>query len=141
VLGGGGYTIRNVARCWSYETSLLLKTDISDELPFNDYLEYYGPDFRLHITPTNMENLNDPKYLEKMKIKLIENLRNLEGAPGVAFSEVPPDTYLGEEEESDPDVRISQQERDRRVEHEAELSDSEDEDDRRDYDAFDDEHS
>lgn len=24
VLGGGGYTIKNVARCWSYETALLL---------------------------------------------------------------------------------------------------------------------
>ena len=34
VLGGGGYTIRNVALCWTYETSLLLDTDISNELPF-----------------------------------------------------------------------------------------------------------
>lgn len=32
VLGGGGYTIRNVARCWAYETSLLLNTAISDGL-------------------------------------------------------------------------------------------------------------
>jgi acetoin utilization deacetylase AcuC-like enzyme len=30
VLGGGGYTIRNVARCWTYETALLLKKDIND---------------------------------------------------------------------------------------------------------------
>ncbi len=37
------------------------------ELPFNDYLEYYGPDFRLHLNPSNMENLNDPKYLEKTR--------------------------------------------------------------------------
>ena len=104
VLGGGGYTIRNVARCWTYETALLLKKDINDgttplllaplraaathgaqphapsfpELPFNDYLEYYGPDFRLHLSPSNMENLNDPKYLEKTKIKLIENLRSVQ---------------------------------------------------------------
>ena len=34
VLGGGGYTIRNVARCWTYETSILLDTDISNELPY-----------------------------------------------------------------------------------------------------------
>lgn len=34
VLGGGGYTIRNVARCWTYETSLLLDTEISNELPY-----------------------------------------------------------------------------------------------------------
>ena len=33
VLGGGGYTIRNVARCWAYETSLLLDTQISNDLP------------------------------------------------------------------------------------------------------------
>lgn len=33
VLGGGGYTIRNVARCWSYETSLLLDSPISDSMP------------------------------------------------------------------------------------------------------------
>ena len=24
LLGGGGYTIRNVARCWTYETSVAL---------------------------------------------------------------------------------------------------------------------
>lgn len=29
MLGGGGYTIRNVARCWTYETSVALDTDIS----------------------------------------------------------------------------------------------------------------
>ena len=34
VLGGGGYTIRNVARCWAYETSILLETEISNELPY-----------------------------------------------------------------------------------------------------------
>jgi len=28
VLGGGGYTMRNVARCWTYETAVLLETEI-----------------------------------------------------------------------------------------------------------------
>ena len=28
VLGGGGYTLRNVPRCWAYETSVLLDTPI-----------------------------------------------------------------------------------------------------------------
>ena len=32
VLGGGGYSIRNVARCWCYETSKLLDTPISDQV-------------------------------------------------------------------------------------------------------------
>uniref|UniRef100_A0A8C7FKN6 histone deacetylase n=1 Tax=Oncorhynchus kisutch TaxID=8019 RepID=A0A8C7FKN6_ONCKI len=50
MLGGGGYTIRNVARCWTYETAVALDTEIPDELPYNDYFEYFGPDFKLHIT-------------------------------------------------------------------------------------------
>ena len=28
VLGGGGYTIRNVARCWTYETGCLLGHEV-----------------------------------------------------------------------------------------------------------------
>lgn len=30
MLGGGGYTIRNVARCWTYETSMALGVDIAN---------------------------------------------------------------------------------------------------------------
>ena len=37
----------------------LLKADLEDSLPYNDYLEYFGPDYRLHFTPSNMENQND----------------------------------------------------------------------------------
>jgi len=65
--------MRNVARCWTYETSLLTGTDIPDELPYNDYFEYYGPDYRLHITPSNMENLNDRKYLDVVSVSTAEN--------------------------------------------------------------------
>ena len=28
VLGGGGYTLRNVPRCWAYETSIILDTPL-----------------------------------------------------------------------------------------------------------------
>jgi histone deacetylase 1/2 len=71
VLGGGGYTIRNVARAWTYETAILLDTPLSEDLPYNEYIEYFGPDFKLHIAPTNMENLNKPDELEKYKYSLI----------------------------------------------------------------------
>ena len=30
LLGGGGYTIRNVARCWTLETAYALGIDISN---------------------------------------------------------------------------------------------------------------
>ena len=39
VLGGGGYTMRNVSRTWAYETGLLVNQDMPNELPFNDYYE------------------------------------------------------------------------------------------------------
>ena len=39
VLGGGGYTVRNVARCWTYETAVVLGEELSEELPWNDYYE------------------------------------------------------------------------------------------------------
>jgi histone deacetylase 1/2 len=39
VLGGGGYTMRNVARTWAYETGQLVGQSMAKKLPFNDYYE------------------------------------------------------------------------------------------------------
>jgi len=83
MVGGGGYTIRNVSRCWTYETAVALGAEIANELPYNDYFEYFGPDFKLHISPSNMTNTNATEYLEKIKNRLFENLRMLPHAPGV----------------------------------------------------------
>ena len=30
LVGGGGYTIRNVARCWTHETSIALAVEIAN---------------------------------------------------------------------------------------------------------------
>jgi hypothetical protein len=51
VLGGGGYTIRNVARCWANETAVVLGETLPDYIPPNDYIEFYRPDYRLHLEP------------------------------------------------------------------------------------------
>lgn len=127
VVGGGGYTIRNVARCWCYETGVLLDTELEDDLPYNDYLEYYGPDYRLHITPSNMENLNSREYIERVKTKIFEYLRHIR-APSVPFHQVPPDPESSEDEdEEDPDTRISVREFDRRLLHPAEFMESDEE--------------
>ncbi len=37
VLGGGGYTMRNVARTWAYETGRLVGVEMEESLPFNEY--------------------------------------------------------------------------------------------------------
>ncbi|TKS86380.1 Histone deacetylase 1 [Collichthys lucidus] len=130
MLGGGGYTIRNVARCWTYETAVALDTSIPNELPYNDYFEYFGPDFKLHISPSNMTNQNTNDYLEKIKQRLFENLRMLPHAPGVQMQAIPEDAVQedsGDEEEDDPNKRISIRAHDKRIACEEEFSDSEDE--------------
>ena len=42
VLGGGGYTPKNVARCWAYETAALMGASLPNKLPYHDFFEYYG---------------------------------------------------------------------------------------------------
>lgn len=132
MLGGGGYTIRNVARCWTYETSVALEHEIPNELPYNDYFEYFGPDFKLHIQPSNMQNQNTQDYLDKIKTRLFENLRMLPHAPGVQMAPTPEDAINddSDDDEDNPknsDQRISIRASDKRVANDGEYSDSEDE--------------
>ena len=80
------------------------------ELPYNDYFEYFGPDFKLHISPSNMTNQNTPEYMEKIKQRLFENLHMLPHAPGVQMQAIPEDAVhedSGDEDGEDPDKRIS----------------------------------
>jgi len=107
VVGGGGYTVKNVARCWTNETAVLLGEELSNELPFNDYFQHFGPDFLLHspIVETKVENMNPRPYLDHIKQTVLENLRHLEGAPGIQMNQVPSDLFdddpVFDEEESD----------------------------------------
>jgi len=43
LLGGGGYTIRNVARCWTYETSIALGNDIANGMSASPSLSVCRP--------------------------------------------------------------------------------------------------
>lgn len=118
MVGGGGYTIRNVSRCWTYETSVALGVEIANELPYNDYFEYFGPDFKLHISPSNMSNQNTTEYLEKIKNRLFENLRMLPHAPGVQVQAIPEDAIIDEsddEDKVDKDDRLPQSDKDKRI--------------------------
>lgn len=110
LLGGGGYTVRNVSRCWTYETSVALDMELSNDLPFNDYFEYFGPEHKLHISPdTKMSNANTPEYLQKVTQHVFETLRSIDTAPSVQFQELnfssSTETQLPE---TDPDERLPQ---------------------------------
>ncbi|KAJ1704562.1 hypothetical protein LUZ63_004341 [Rhynchospora breviuscula] len=105
VLGGGGYTIRNVARCWCYETAVAVGVEPDNRLPYNEYFEYFGPDYALHIDPRNVENLNTEKDLENIRNMILDNLSRIEHAPSVQFHARPPEAKAPKEEEEDVDKR------------------------------------
>lgn len=83
LVGGGGYTPRNVARCWTYETAIAVNEEIHNELPYNDYFEYFGPNYRLHIEPSNAIDCNQPRTLHELKNTVIANLSQLAHVPSV----------------------------------------------------------
>lgn len=68
LLGGGGYTIENVARCWTYETGLMVGVDIENEIPKQDYFyNYYGKDVnKIHFEVEPSPNSNDKEYLNEI---------------------------------------------------------------------------
>ncbi|CAL9047993.1 unnamed protein product [Musa banksii] len=96
LLGGGGYTIRNVARCWCYETGVALGVEVEDKVPDHEYIGYFAPDYNIHVATSNMENKNSRKSLDDIKVKLLEYLSKLQHVPGVQFQERPTDMDLEE---------------------------------------------
>ena len=118
-------------------------------LPYNDYFEYYGPDFVLDVPSSNMDNLNTREYLERTKNIILDNLRHIPGghAPSVQMQALAPDGYRdiqdriqAEIEERNLDERIPGAQKDRQRQRDDELSDSEDEGEggRRDHRSYND---
>lgn len=100
LLGGGGYTIENVARCWTYETGLMLGHKIDNQIPLADQFRYYyaKENYKIHFEVSQAENHNTREYLEFLERQITENLRSSEPRPSVGFHR-PPSTYDLMEEE------------------------------------------
>lgn len=139
VLGGGGYTMRNVARTWAYETGSLVGVEMDSVLPYNEYYEYYGPDYELDVRASNMENANSPEYLDKIKAQVIDNLKKTAHVPSVQMQDVPRQALGGmtDEEEAElddldedqnKDVRVTQRQWEKKVERDEEFEESDTED-------------
>ncbi|KAI0046916.1 hypothetical protein FA95DRAFT_1300781 [Auriscalpium vulgare] len=101
IVGGGGYTIKNVSRCWTYETAVLVDAAVPDELPATIYDSFFADSgWKLHPPLTGkVENQNSPASLQRITISIAEKLRYLAGAPSVAMREIPPglEAWLAEE--------------------------------------------
>ncbi|KAF3035545.1 histone deacetylase [Didymella heteroderae] len=94
LIGGGGYTPRNVARTWCHETAVCVGATLHNDLPTHiPYLQAFQgeengggilyPD--LHNTKRH-DNLNTDPALQKLVEKAMENLRYMEGAPSVVVN-------------------------------------------------------
>lgn len=131
VTGGGGYTKENVARCWAVETGVLLETDLPDEIPDNEYIKYFAPDYSLRTPSGHIENLNSKSYITTIKMQVLENLRCIQHAPSVQMQEVPPDFYVPDFDEDDenPDERMNQHTRDKLVQRDDEYYDGDNDND------------
>lgn len=101
VLGGGGYTARNVARLWTHETALLVGASLSNDLP--DHIPYRQafegaengggilyPDLA-NVPGKRHPNEHDKTYLHRCRKNIREQLRYLEGAPSVMMERQPRD--------------------------------------------------
>jgi histone deacetylase 1/2 len=136
ILGGGGYTMRNVARTWAFETGCLVGDPMSANLPYNDYYEYYAPDYELDVRPSNMDNANSREYLEKILSQVLENMRRTQNVPSVQMTDIPRESLgLNDDEDAElddldedeyPDQRKTQRSKDNHVERNGELYDSDD---------------
>ncbi|KAI9680976.1 MAG: histone deacetylase [Trizodia sp. TS-e1964] len=95
VLGGGGYTPRNVARLWTHETALCLGVELHPSLPAHTpSLGAFDPDRTLYpplAENSKHVNQNDEMYLDEQVRGVMEHLRWMGGAPGVQMQNVPRD--------------------------------------------------
>lgn len=133
ILGGGGYTMRNVSRTWAYETGCLVGQNMPANLPYNDYYEYYAPDYELDVRPSNMDNANSREYLEKILSAVQENMRRTVHAPSVQMTDIPRESLgMNDDEEAalddldeelNTDKRNSERQRENHVEKEGEMYD------------------
>jgi histone deacetylase HOS2 len=91
LLGGGGYTPRNVARTWCHETAVCVGLTLHDDLPQHiPYIQAFDGDENgslqlypnlSHLTNRRHENKQTKKSLEELKRRASENLSYIEGCP------------------------------------------------------------
>ena len=107
LLGGGGYTPRNVARLWCHETALATDTELSNDLPEHvPHLQAFtGPnkgDGLLYPNLTDAKhhhtNEHDGAYLREQQRRIFEQLRYVQGAPSVQMARLPGDIWKLREE-------------------------------------------
>jgi histone deacetylase HOS2 len=110
VIGGGGYTPRNVARCWTHETAICVNVQLNPKIPAHvPYRQAFTgqehgdgdlyPDFNLGLVRLH-ENQNSEEYLASLVENIYEQLRFIKNSPSVKMQYIPND-YLKIRQEED----------------------------------------
>ncbi len=106
LLGGDGYTVKNIARTWTYGTACApgIQDTIGSNLPWNE--EWFGPRYHLKVVASNMEgmhvkdgSLKQVRYAITFfyvsasdnihRINALEHLRELNSTPSVGMHDTP----------------------------------------------------
>lgn len=78
MVGGGGYTIENVARCWAYETGIALGVEIDNAIPkYDPYFSKYSYDQKIHFPVKVVEDRNSAADINNIRMTVFEQLRQL----------------------------------------------------------------
>jgi histone deacetylase HOS2 len=114
ILGGGGYTPRNVARCWTHETALCCNAELRPIIPAHvPYRQAFtGDDNGNGELYPNFDNLNASIHSNKNSDEDIqasinnihEQLRYIKGAPSVQMQYIP-DDYIKIRDEEDARIK------------------------------------
>ena len=99
LVGGGGYTPRNVARAWCNETSIALGCDhnlnpiIPLHTPYRSHFRHESlfPSLEEILPGDPRQNRNSPKKVLDIVESITEQLRFVNGAPSVQSKAIPPD--------------------------------------------------
>ncbi|GJE98067.1 histone deacetylase [Phanerochaete sordida] len=72
LLGGGGYNSPNVARAWTYLTSIALRQPLSldSDIPDHNAFPLYAPSFTLDVPAGNAQDQNTEEYLQTVETRL-----------------------------------------------------------------------
>ncbi|KAK5051605.1 hypothetical protein LTR84_003257 [Exophiala bonariae] len=97
VVGGGGYTPRNVARAWAHETSICIGADktlnpaLPEHTPYRDAFRREGLTLFPNLGGWRKENMNSRADIERIIKHVRDQLAEIRAAPSVQMKHIPPD--------------------------------------------------